>query len=150
MMNESHRFFIPEIKGFVPSAKLLVPKDARGTWSTGSIRQVHCKHMYHMSHRKIKRNERLKNHPFWSHDPLVAHDKFAVSVFVEQQPDAVRSKFFLHRPVLLDINSNLLHTDDMVSVTYRLKLSLLFDVFLWTLNAKMRSRMASYQVLPVG
>ena len=79
----------------------------------------------------------------------MAHDKFAVSVFVEQQPDAVRSKF-LCMPVLLDINSNLLHTDDMVSVTYRLKLSLLFDVFLWTLNAKMRSRMASYQVLPVG
>ena len=53
-------------------------------------------------------------------------------------------------PVLLGINSNPLgHADDMVSVTKRLKPSLLFDVFLWTL-ANMRSRMASYQVLPVG
>ena len=41
MINETYRILhsLQEIKGFVPSAKLPVPKDARGTWSTGNIRK---------------------------------------------------------------------------------------------------------------
>ena len=37
-------------------------------------------------------------------------------------------------------------TDNLVSVTYLLELSLLFDVFLLTLNTKYRNEMASYQL----
>ena len=45
------------VGNYMPSAML--PKDARGTWWTGSIRQVHCKHM---PDRMIKRHER----PSWA------------------------------------------------------------------------------------
>ena len=62
-------------------------------------------------------------------------------------PDAVPSKF-LCMPGLLNISNLLGHADNLVSVTYRLELSLFFDVFLLTLrlNTKYRNKMASYQL----
>ena len=60
-------------------------------------------------------------------------------------PDAVPSKF-LCMPGLLNISNLLGHADNLVSVTYRLELSLLFDVFLMTLSTKYRNKIASYQL----